>query len=162
MKLQNGSFPVSCPPSSLPLRLFCEEIDIGEAEPRRIASGLREHYTLEEMLGRKLIVVCNLKEAKLVGFVSQGMVLAAKSADGKVELVTPPDEAVIGERIFIEGVVNVDPFSSSRVKKYKVWETLFGTKLQTNGDCVATWDGFPLLTAAGRCTVPTIVNSPIG
>jgi hypothetical protein len=114
------------------------------------------------MQGRKLIVVCNLKEAKLVGFVSQGMVLAAKSADGKVELVTPPDDAVVGERIFIEGVANVDAFSSSRVKKFKVWESLFAPKLQTNEDCVATWDGSPLLTAAGRCYVPTITSSPIG
>jgi hypothetical protein len=144
------------------IRLFCEEIDIGEDAPRRIASGLREHYSLEEMQGRKLIVVCNLKEAKLVGFVSQGMVLAAKSADGKVELVTPPDDAIVGERVFIEGVVNVDAFSSSRVKKFKVWESLFAPKLQTNEDCVATWDGFPLLTAAGRCYVPTIASSPIG
>jgi hypothetical protein len=114
------------------------------------------------MQGRKLIVVCNLKEAKLVGFVSQGMVLAAKSSDGKVELVTPPDEAIVGERIFIEGVVNVDAFSSSRVKKYKVWETLFASNLQTNEDCVATWGGFPLLTTAGRCYAPTIASSPIG
>lgn len=142
-------------------RLFCEEIDIGDGEVRRIASGLREHYTLEEMQGRKLIVVCNLKEAKLVGFVSQGMVLASKSADGKVELVSPPEDAVVGERIFIEGVPNVDAYSSSRVKKYKVWENLFAPKLRTNSDSVATWDGFPLLTAAGRCFVPTITDSPI-
>lgn len=113
------------------------------------------------MKGRKLIVVCNLKEAKLVGFVSQGMVLAAKSSDGRVELVSPPEEAVVGERIFIEGVPNVDPFSASQVKKFKVWESLFAPKLKTNDDCVATWDGSPLLTAAGRCYVASITNSPI-
>ncbi|CAM9572004.1 unnamed protein product, partial [Heterosigma akashiwo] len=45
-------------------RLFCEEIDVGEAAgPRRIASGLREHYTLAEMEGRAVCVVCNLKPA---------------------------------------------------------------------------------------------------
>jgi tRNA-binding EMAP/Myf-like protein len=65
------------------IRLFCEEIDIGEDAPRRIASGLREHYSLEEMQGRKLIVVCNLKEAKLVGFVSQGMSLLPNLPMGK-------------------------------------------------------------------------------
>ena len=60
-------------------KLFCEEIDVGEDDgPRQIASGLREHYTLEEMQGRKVIVVCNLKAAKIVGFNSNGMVLAAK------------------------------------------------------------------------------------
>lgn len=42
-------------------KLYCEEIDCGEEEPRQIASGLRPHYTLEEMQGRRLIVVSNLK-----------------------------------------------------------------------------------------------------
>lgn len=63
-------------------RLYCEEIDVGEGEARAIASGLREHHTLEEMQGRLVLVVCNLRPAKLAGFVSNGMVLAAKSADG--------------------------------------------------------------------------------
>ncbi len=49
-------------------KLYCEEIDIGEAEPRQIASGLVPHYTVEEMLGRRLIVVANLKPRNLVGF----------------------------------------------------------------------------------------------
>ena len=72
-------------------RLFCEEIECGEDEPRQVASGLREHYTLDEMNGRLLCVVCNLKPAKLAGFTSNGMVLASKdSASGKVELVKPP------------------------------------------------------------------------
>ncbi|KAL7552162.1 hypothetical protein ACHAWF_015378 [Thalassiosira exigua] len=60
-------------------KLFCEEIDVGEdSGHRQIASGLREHYTLEEMQDRKVLVVCNLKAAKIVGFSSNGMVLAAK------------------------------------------------------------------------------------
>lgn len=49
-----------------------------ESGPRQIASGLREHYTLEEMHDRLVLVVCNLKAAKIVGFASNGMVLAAK------------------------------------------------------------------------------------
>ena len=42
-------------------KLYCEEIDVGEAEPRQIASGLVPHYTLEQMMGKRLIVVANLK-----------------------------------------------------------------------------------------------------
>jgi len=53
-------------------RLFCEEIDVGEGAPRQIASGLREHFTLEQMQGRRVVVVTNLKPAKLVGFESNG------------------------------------------------------------------------------------------
>lgn len=67
-------------------RLYCEEIDVGEGEPRAIASGLREHHTLEDMQGRLVLVVCNLRPAKLAGFMSNGMVLAAKGSDGKVKV----------------------------------------------------------------------------
>ena len=57
-------------------RLWCEEIEVGdEAGPREIASGLRGHFSLEEMTGRRCLVVCNLKPAKLRGFKSNGMVL---------------------------------------------------------------------------------------
>lgn len=62
-------------------KLFCEEVDIAEEGadgPRQIASGLRGHYTLEEMQDRKVLVLCNLKAAKMQGFASSGMVLAAK------------------------------------------------------------------------------------
>ena len=60
-------------------KLFCEEIELGEeGGPRQIASGLREHYTLEEMQDKKVLVVANLKAANIVGFKSNGMVLAAK------------------------------------------------------------------------------------
>lgn len=53
-------------------RLYCEEIDVGEDKVRQIASGLREHYKSDDLLNRKVIVVCNLKPSKLVGFTSQG------------------------------------------------------------------------------------------
>lgn len=66
-------------------RLYCEEIDVGEETPRQIASGLREHVAREDMEGSLVLVVCNLKPAKLAGFVSNGMVLAAKGPDGKVK-----------------------------------------------------------------------------
>jgi tRNA-binding EMAP/Myf-like protein len=142
-------------------RLYCEEIDMGEESPRQIASGLRDYYTLEEMQGQRLIVVCNLKKANLMGFSSSGMVLCAKSPDGKVEFVTPPSDAVIGERICLQGVSTCDPYSASQVKKYKVWEKLIAPHLQTDAEGVATWQGIPLITATGKCTVKSAVSSPI-
>lgn len=141
-------------------KLFCEEIDVGEPEKRQIASGLREHYTLEQMEGRKVLVVCNLKAAKIVGFVSNGMVLAAKEEGGKgVELVDPPADAVIGERVFIDGATG-EPLSSSQIKKKKVWEAV-AKKLSTGEGCVAMWDGKPIKTSNGVCTVPSLVGAPI-
>lgn len=139
-------------------RLYCEEIDVGEEKPRQIASGLREHYTLEQMLDRRVVVVCNLKEAKLQGFASHGMVLASK-CDGRVELVEPPVDAVIGERLMLPGVTG-EPWPASKVKKMKVWEE-FAPHLCANVDGVACWKGEAMQTTAGICTVPTIRNAPI-
>jgi methionyl-tRNA synthetase len=142
-------------------KLFCEEIDVGEESgPRQIASGLREHYTLEEMLNRKVLVVCNLKAAKIVGFTSNGMVLAAKSTDGKrVELISPPANALIGERVYIDGLCG-EPQSSAQVKKKKIWESV-AKDLITGENGVATWDGKEILTSAGACSAVSLVGAPI-
>lgn len=140
-------------------KLFCEQIDLGEESgPREIASGLREHYSLEDMQDRKVLVVCNLKAQKLVGFESNGMVLAAK-ADGKVELVEPPAEAVIGERVFIEGLTG-EPWSSTQVRKKKLFEAV-AAKLKTNNDGVATWEDKVIKTAAGPCKSASLTLAPI-
>ncbi|GMH98554.1 hypothetical protein TrST_g7055 [Triparma strigata] len=99
-------------------KLFCEEINLG-GEVRNIASGLRDFYTLEEMEGRKVLVVCNLKSSKMIGFESQGMVLAAKAGSSTV-LLTVPSGAEVGERVFISGLSG-EPFSAQQVKKKKTW-----------------------------------------
>ena len=83
-------------------KLWCEEIDCGEAEPRQISSGLRPHYTTEaDMMGRRLLVVANLKAKNLKGFKSHGMVLCAAEEDDKgnekVQFVEPPEGAPLGE-----------------------------------------------------------------
>eukprot|EP00958_Prasinococcus_capsulatus_P028723 scaffold7205_cov523-Prasinococcus_capsulatus_cf.AAC.8 len=71
--------------------LFLEKIDVGEAEPRVVVSGLVKYFQMEELEGRMVALVTNLKPAKLKGILSYGMVLAAASADGNtVELVDPP------------------------------------------------------------------------
>ena len=142
-------------------KLFCEEIELGEeGGPRQIASGLREHYTLEEMQDKKVLVVANLKAANIVGFKSNGMVLAAKGDDGKkVEIVCPPDDAPVGERVFIEGLSG-EPFSSAQVKKKKVWDSVVkGLKTGENG--VATWDGKEIKTSVGVCSAVSLVGAPI-
>ena len=139
--------------------LFCEEIDIGEESgPRQIASGLRGHYSLEEMQGKKVLVVCNLKAAKIVGFTSNGMVLAAKG-DGKVELVVPHEDAPIGERVFLEGLTG-EPATSAQVKKKKIWDSV-AKNLKTAERGVATWAGKALFTSAGKCAAASLEGAPI-
>ena len=82
-------------------KLFCEEIDVGEDEPRMIASGLKPFFdSSADLEGRKVLVLCNLKARKLVGFPSHGMVLCASSEDhSTVKFVSPPADAKIGERV---------------------------------------------------------------
>lgn len=141
-------------------KLFCEEIDVGEDTPRQIASGLRGHYELSDLQDKKVLVVCNLKAAKIVGFSSNGMVLAAKAEDGsKVELVTPPSDAKVGERVFIEGL-DGEPFSSAQVKKKKIWDNVAGG-LKTSDQSVATWDGKEIMTSTGPCKADSLVGAPI-
>jgi methionine--tRNA ligase beta chain len=87
-------------------KLYCEEIDVGEDKPRQIASGLRPYYTQEQMAGRRICVVCNLKPRPMVGFESQGMVLCAANADRSVvEFIEPPPGAKVGERLMVEGLI---------------------------------------------------------
>jgi methionine--tRNA ligase beta chain len=142
-------------------KLFCEQIDVGDEDgPREIASGLRQYYTIDEMQDRLVLVVCNLKAAKIVGFTSNGMVLAAKSTDGtKVELIDAPSDSVVGERVYVDGLVG-EALTSTQVKKKKVWETV-AMKLTTGESGVAMWDGRAIHTSTGICKAATLVDAPI-
>ena len=105
-------------------KLLCEEIDVGEENVRSVASGLRAHYKAEEMEGRKVVVVCNLKDAKMGGFKSQGMVLCACNSDHSViKLLEAGEEAVVGERIVFKGYSG-DPAAPSAMAKKKLLEKL--------------------------------------
>ena len=131
-------------------KLYCEEIDIGEESgPRQIASGLKAHYSLDDMQGRKVLVLANLKARKLVGFPSHGMVLCAASDDGTVKFVDPPEGAQVGERITVDGF-DGEPATENQVIKKKMLDAIF-PELSTNSDGVATYRGIPLTTSAGPC-----------
>ncbi len=140
-------------------KLFCEEIDIGEENVRSVASGLRPYYKLEDLQDRMIILVSNLKAAKLGGFKSEGMVLCSKNCD-KCEFVDPPAGAQIGERLMIDGLTG-EPAKPNQVKKKKMWEKV-AAELKTNSDRVACWQGKPLKCKnGGVCTTPSIAGMPI-
>jgi len=147
-------------------KLYCEMIDVGEDAPRPIASGLVPHYTLEQMAGRRLIVVANLKPRNLVGFKSFGMVLCAAKTDpstGKetVEFVDPPIDAPIGSRVVADcdGGVS-DPLSAAQVEKQKAFEQL-AADLRVGEDGVAQWRGNALKVGEAKCTAPTLRDALI-
>ncbi|XP_073226167.1 uncharacterized protein [Cicer arietinum] len=81
--------------------LYVEEVDIGEPEPRIICSGLVNYIPLEQLQGKKVIVLSNLKPRNMHGVKSSGMLMAASdSKHENVELLFPPEEANPGERIW--------------------------------------------------------------
>jgi len=133
-------------------------IDVGEDQPRQIASGLVPHYTLEEMQDRRIIVICNLKPRNLVGFKSNGMVLCAVATkeDGteKVELLAPPESAKPGDRVVGQGLPTSEPLSASQCDKKKAFEAV--APLLKLVDGVATWNELKLVVAS----TGEVVTSP--
>ncbi|KAJ8540416.1 hypothetical protein K7X08_030335 [Anisodus acutangulus] len=139
--------------------LYVEEIDVGEALPRTVVSGLVKYIPLEEMQNRKVCVLCNLKPASMRGIKSQAMVLAASNSDHtKVELVEPPKDAAIGERLTFPGF-DGEPDSVLNPKK-KVWETL-QVGFHTNKELVACYKDVPFTTSVGICKVASISDGSI-
>jgi len=132
-------------------KLFCEEIDIGEESgPRQIASGLRAHYNVDDLVGQRVLVLANLKSRKLLGFPSHGMVMCAANADGsKVEFIVPPEGADVGERVMVEGF-DGEPATENQVIKKKMLDAIF-PDLLTDGNGVATYKGTQFMTSAGPC-----------
>ena len=98
-------------------KLFCEEIYIGEDEPRKIASKLQAHYKVDNLVGQHVLVLAYLKERKLVGFPSDGVVLCAFNGDGKVEFVQPPADGKIGGQIVVEGFHGKSAIENQVIKK---------------------------------------------
>ncbi|KAJ9049170.1 G4 quadruplex nucleic acid binding protein [Entomophthora muscae] len=145
--------------------LYVEQIELGETEPRTVVSGLVKHFTLEEMKGRNVVLVCNLKPASMRGVKSFAMVLCATTAEGKVEFVTPPEGSQPGDRVFFEGFEGQEPEAVLNPKK-KIWETI-QLGLKTNDTCIAGWidpttNAFHTLkTQRGICTTPTATNAPL-
>ena len=79
-------------------KILCSQVKIGK-EVKQIVSGIRAHYTAEEMVGKKVMVLVNLKPAKLAGVLSEGMLLCAEDAEGNLALVTPEKNMPAGAEI---------------------------------------------------------------
>ncbi|XP_070772810.1 aminoacyl tRNA synthase complex-interacting multifunctional protein 1a [Enoplosus armatus] len=138
--------------------LYVEQVDVGEASPRTVVSGLVKHIPLDQMQNRMAVLMCNLKPAKMRGVVSQAMVMCASSPD-KVEILDPPSGAVPGDRVTFQGFPG-EPDKELNPKK-KVWEQV-QPDLRTDGQCVATYKGAAFEVAGkGVCKAQTMSNSGI-
>ena len=97
MQFQVGEI-IACEAVKKSKKLLCSQVKIG-SQVRQIVSGIKAHYTPEEMVGKKVMVLTNLKPAKLAGVLSEGMILCAEDADGNLSLVTPEKKMPAGAEI---------------------------------------------------------------
>ncbi|XP_024430672.1 aminoacyl tRNA synthase complex-interacting multifunctional protein 1 [Desmodus rotundus] len=138
--------------------LYVEEVDVGEAVPRTVVSGLVNHVPLDQMQNRMVVLLCNLKPAKMRGVLSQAMVMCASSPE-KVEILAPPNGSVPGDRITFDAFPG-EPDKELNPKK-KIWEQI-QPDLYTNDECVATYKGAPFeVKGKGVCRAQTMANSGI-
>ena len=89
---------IACEAVKKSKKLLCSQVRIG-SQVKQIVSGIKEHYTPEEMVGKKVMVVVNLKPAKLAGVLSEGMLLCAEDAEGNLALMTPEKDMPAGAEI---------------------------------------------------------------
>lgn len=89
---------IACEEVKKSRKLLCSQVKIG-SQVRQIVSGIKSHYSAEEMVGKKVMVVTNLKPAKLAGIMSEGMILCAEDAEGNLSLMIPEKEMPAGAEI---------------------------------------------------------------
>ncbi len=97
MQFQVGEI-IACEAVPKSKKLLCSKVRIG-SQVKQIVSGIKQHYTPEEMVGKKVMVLVNLKPAALAGVVSEGMLLCAEDGDGNLALVTPEKNMPAGAEI---------------------------------------------------------------
>lgn len=116
--------------------LYLEKIDCGDTTgPRTVISGLVKHVPIDEMKKRMVVVLCNLKPAKMRGIVSEAMVMCASTPE-KVELIQPPDGVKPGDRVLFDNYPG-EPDPQLNPKK-KIWEQV-APDIKTDDRGVATY-----------------------
>ena len=97
MQFQGGEI-IACEEVPKSKKLLCSQVKIG-SEVKQIVSGIKKYYSPEEMVGKKVMVLVNLKPAKLAGVLSEGMLLCAEDAEGNLSLMTPEKKMPAGAEI---------------------------------------------------------------
>lgn len=144
--------------------LYIEEINVGEETPRTICSGLVPYVSVDDLLDKTVVVLCNLRVRKFRGVKSHGMLLCASDKEGgNVAPLIPPVGSSIGERVFFEtdgGETQPAPDSENRMRKRKIWEQL-QPMLKTDSNGVACFQEQTMKLASGVVTCPTLPNTQI-
>ncbi|CAB3405996.1 unnamed protein product [Caenorhabditis bovis] len=133
--------------------LYVEQIDVGETAPRTVVSGLVRHVPLDQMQNRLVVVLCNLKPAKMRGVESRAMVMCASSPE-KVEIMEVDPSGKPGTPVICPPYVH-RPDEQLNPKK-KIWETI-AEDLKVSDEGFAAWKGQPLLVGGEtKMVAPTL------
>ncbi len=89
---------IACEAVKKSKKLLCSQVKIG-SQVKQIVSGIKAHYTPEEMVGKKVLVLVNLKPAKLAGVLSEGMLLCAEDEKGELSLMVPERKMPAGAEV---------------------------------------------------------------
>lgn len=138
--------------------LYVEQIECGEDKPRTVVSGLVKFVPMEEMQNRMVVVLCNLKPAKMRGIVSEAMVMCASTPE-KVEVLLPPEGSIPGDRVTFAKYPG-QPDQLLNPKK-KIWEQI-APDLTTNDNLEATYKGDTFIVPEkGPVKSITLKNVPV-
>jgi len=121
--------------------LYLEKIECGEEKPRQVISGLVKHVPLEEMQNRMVVILCNLKPAKMRGILSEAMVMCASTPE-KVEILLPPSGAAPGDLVTVPGFEGTpdEMIKPTNKKNISIFEQV-APDLKTNNDGKAVYKG---------------------
>ncbi|CAE7041724.1 unnamed protein product [Symbiodinium sp. CCMP2456] len=152
-------------------KLLVEQIDVGEEAPRQICSGIGKFLAPDQVVGKKVVIVSNLKARKMAGTASEGMLLcASKKADpedaeselAELTLVEAPEEAEVGERVVVEmpDEEHGQAATPNKVGKKKLYEKV-APDLRTNKDGTVCFKDSPFMTSAGPCTAKDLPEAVV-
>jgi len=146
--------------------LYLEQIDVGEEEPRQVISGLANFIPLDDMQGRMVTVLCNLKPVKMRGILSSGMVLCGSNEEhSQVELLEPPEGAQVGEHLLLDGYGVMQPGEEDAVLKSKsqqnVWK-MVAPDMALDNEGKATYNGKLFATSKGPLTCKSLRDCQLG
>merc|ERR1712193_188645 len=139
--------------------LYLEKIECGEEKPRQVISGLVKHIPIEQMQNRPVVILCNLKPAKMRGIMSEAMVMCASTPD-KVEVLSPPAGAVPGDIVSVPGFEGApdEIIKPSNKKAVSIFEQV-APDLKTNDSKEATYKGVAWeVKGKGPITAQSLTN----
>lgn len=136
--------------------LYLTKVDVG-GEFLSIVAGLTKYLTIDELMGKIVVVLYNLKPSKLRGHLSEGMIMCAKN-DERMELLEPPANAQPGDLVYCESYDRVP--AAARDKK-KLYDSL-AADMVTNDQSIACYKGSHFyLPDKGNVTTKSLKNTPI-